>query len=401
MQPSLTERLGAFAAATGLEAVPAAVVERAKVSLLHDFAMAMAGRSRETVAHVVAKRCWPSPAEATLLHDGMRVSLEGAAFANAALMHARSQDDTHAGSTSHPGTAVIPAALALAEAQGQSGAEFLLAVVLGYEILGRVGRDFDHLMTARGLRAAAVFGGFGAAAAAAKLLRLSAPQTAHALGLAAHLAGGLAQVWEEGSAEGPLQLGFAARNGLSAARAAQAGATAARAMLEGERGFYRAYADTKAPVVEATEGLGAVWQLAEATVKPHPVCAILQGPVNATLHLLDAHDIAPAAVEGVVLELNPYEATYPGVDNGGPFASNIATKMSAQFSLALTIIDRRMTLDGLFRYADPAIAALAARVRVVANPEIAERLKSADHSHEGWWRHCAHGDHASRTAEFR
>ncbi len=374
MQPSLTQVLGDFVAMTKTSDIPAAVVTRAKVSLVHNLTMAMAGRSRETVAHVMAKQCWPLPAQATLLHDGTLVSAEAAAFANGALMHARSQDDTHAGSTSHPGAAVMPAALAIAEAEGRTGAEFLTAVVLGYEILARIGRDFDHLVTARGFRAAAVFGGFGSTVAATKLLRLSAEQSGHALGLAAHLAGGLTQVWEEGSAEGPLQLGFAARNGLLAAQAAQAGATSARAILEGRRGFYRAYAGTSEPAVEALDGLGETWQFAEITVKPYPVCAILQGPVDAMLHLLRTHAIAPSAVQEVVLELNPYEAAYPGVDNPGPFASNIATKMSAHFSMALTLSDRRMTMDDLFRFGDSTIEALASRVRVVPDATVPMRL---------------------------
>src|SRR5665647_2006955 len=104
---SLTEILGAFVVATDFDAIPSAIVARAKVSLMHNLSMALAGRKREKLAHVMAKSCWPLPAHATLLHDGARVSMEAAAFANGALMHARSQDDTHAGSTSHPGSAVM------------------------------------------------------------------------------------------------------------------------------------------------------------------------------------------------------------------------------------------------------------------------------------------------------
>jgi 2-methylcitrate dehydratase PrpD len=370
---SLTETIGTFIADTDFAAIPPPVVERTKVSLVHNLAMAMAGRSRERVAHVMAKRFWPVPAEATLLHDGARVSIEAAAFANGALIHARSQDDTHAGSTSHPGGAVMPAALAVAQAEGRGGPEFLAAVILGYEALGRIGRDFDEMITARGFRAAAVVGGFGAAAAAAKLMRLSGPQTAHALGLVAHLAGGLSQVWREGSAEGPLQLGFAARNGVLAARAAQAGATAAHDILEGSGGFYRAYAGADAHPVEALANLGTSWQMPEVTVKPYPVCAILQGPVDAMLRLARRHDVDPPAVSRIAVALNPYEAAYPGIDNAGPFASATATKMSAQFSLALALADRRMTMDDLFRWGDERICALARRVSVIGEPAIAAR----------------------------
>jgi 2-methylcitrate dehydratase PrpD len=370
---TLTETIGAFIADTAFDAIPDAVIERAKVSLVHNLAVALAGRAREHVAHDAALRFWPVPAEATLLKSGRRVSVEAAAFANAALMHARSQDDTHADSTSHPGSPVMAAALALGEAGGASGPAFLRAIVLGYEALARIGRDFDHLITARGYRAAAVFGVFGGAAAASCLLRLSGTEAAHALGLAANLSGGTAQVWAEGSAEGPLQLGFGARNGICAARLAQAGATAAREALEGRSGVYRTLAGATTPAREILADLGTAWQIAEATVKPHPVCAILQGPVDILLDLCRTERFDRSAVADIALELSPYEAGYPGVDNPGPFASAIATKLSAQFSLALAIDEGRVTPAGLSRVADPDVLALSRRVRVVSDPALEPR----------------------------
>ncbi len=357
-----------------MAAIPAAVIERAKVSLIHNLCVALAGRDREPVAATAAARFWALPAEATLLQGGARVSAEGAAFANAALMHARSQDDTHAASTSHPGAPVMATALALGEARGCSGAELLRAIVLGYEALGRIGRDFDHLATARGYRAAALFGVFGATAAAAALLRLSGEATAHALGLATHMAGGTAQVWIEGSAEGPLQLGFAARNGLLAARLAQTGATAAPHALDGASGLFRTAAGTRDAPVEALADLGTAWQIAEATVKPHPACAILQGPLDALLDLARTHGFAARSVTDITLALSPFEAAYPGVDNPGPFGSAIATKLSAQFCLALALDEGRVTPDGLLRLTDPDVLALSRTVRVVADPALEPRL---------------------------
>jgi 2-methylcitrate dehydratase PrpD len=366
--------MGRLVAETSAESIPADVLLRAKVSLVHDLSMALASRHQDNVAHLMAKTYWRLPSEASLLLSGTRVSVEGAAFANAALINARSQDDTHAGSTSHPGCCSIATALAMAEAMDGSGSDFLVAMVLGYEVLCRIGRDFDQLMTARGFRAAAVLGGFGATAAAARLMSLSASQTSHALALTANLAGGLAQVWREGSAEGPLQMAFAARNGISAARAAAAGATAAAGALDGEAGMYQAFAGASGEPSEALHGIGRDWQLREVTVKPYPVCAILQGPVWCLLDLMKRHAIETSTIADIILELSPYEAAYPGIDNAGPFASAIATKMSAQFSLALAIIDGRIRPEGLMRIADSAILALAGRVRVVAAQDIVPRL---------------------------
>jgi len=359
---SLTEILGHMVAETSFAEIPAAVLARAKVSLLHNIAVGLAGRGREKFAFATAQKYWAAPAEAALLHNGAVVSAEGAAFANAALMNVRSQDDTHAASTSHPGSPIMAAAMAIAELCSASGAEFLAAVILGYEALCRIGRDFDDRFTARGFRAAALLGGFGAAAAAARLMRLSAPQTAHALGLQAHLSGGLAQVWREGSAEANMQLAFGARNGIAAARAAACGATAAIFALEGEAGYFNAFAGSAGPATEALEGLGKAWQLLEVTVKPLPVCAILQGPALLLLDILRRRRLRPDAIETIILTLNPYEADYPGVDNPGPFVSATGTKLSAQFSLALAAIEGRITPEGLERLTDEAILALSRRV---------------------------------------
>ncbi len=371
--PSLTQVLGRLVAETSFSSLPPDIVARAKVSILHNLAVGLAGRPRERVAFTAAQKYWAAPAEATLLHNGGRVTCEAAALANAALMNARSQDDTHAGSTSHPGSPTLGAALAVAESGGASGAEFLAAIILGYEVLCRIGRDFDDLFTARGFRAAALVGGFGAAAAAARLLGLSAEQTAHALGLQANFAGGLAQVWREGSGEATMQIGFGARNGIAAARAAACGATAAVYALEGQGGFYKAFGGTEAAPREALDRLGEAWQFDEITVKPLPVCAILQGPAALCLDLLRDHDIRPDGIAGIAVALNPYESDYPGIDNPGPYASAIATKLSAQFSIALAATDGRITPDGLGRLADPDILAVAGRVRVQRDSAIAPR----------------------------
>jgi 2-methylcitrate dehydratase PrpD len=383
MSATLSQTLGRLIAETSLGTIPQTVVERAKVSLLHNLCVGLIGRPREQVAHRMAAQFWSLPAEATLLHSGGKASAEGAAFANTALLNARSQDDTHPASTSHPGSPTTGAALALAEAGGASGAACLTAIVLGYEVLCRIGRDFDHLITARGFRAASVLAGFGATAASASLLRLSAEQAGHALGLAANLSGGLAQVWLEGSAEAPFQLAFAARNGITAARAAAFGATAAASAFEGPSGLFRAFAGTSEPPVQALAETGQ-WQLEEVTLKPYPVCAILQGPVSALLGLRTRHDVAPSDLDRITVTLNPAEAAYPGVDHAGPFASAIATKMSAQFSLALAFQAGRVTLDGLDRVDDGDVLALVPRVEVLPDPAMPQRLCRVQlHLHNG------------------
>ncbi len=373
-EPSAVERLGSLVARTGFAEIGVRAVERAKVSLVHNLAVALAGRPREGVAHRIARELWAMPPQATLLHDGGRATVEAAAFANGALFHARSQDDTQAASTSHPGAPVMGAALAVAELKGARGAALLAAIVLGYEVLGRIGRDVDHLLTARGWRPAALLGVFGATAAAAKLLGLDAARAAHALALAAQMPAGTSQVWVDGSADFPLQLGHAARNGVIAARTAALGATGARFALEGRSGFYRAYAGADDVPTRHFDVAPDSWQIEEATVKPHPVCAILQGPLDSLLSLIATHRIAARDVARVELALSPYEAGFPGIDNRGPIPSATAAKMSAQFSIGLALNDGRVTPEGLSRVEDGAVHDIARRVAVTADPTVADRL---------------------------
>jgi 2-methylcitrate dehydratase PrpD len=371
---SLSHELGEMVANLPLHAVPPPVLARAKVSLLHNLAVGLAGRRLERVAHVAAQTYWAQPAEATLLCNGRQVNAEGAALANAALMNIRSQDDTHAPSTSHPGSPTIGAALAMAESCGRSGLEFLVAVVLGYETLCRIGRDFDDQFTARGFRAAALLGGFGATVAAARLLRLNGAQTAHAIGLQVNFAGGVAQVWREGSAEAAWQIGMGARNGIVSARAAACGATSAAQALEGQAGFFQAFAGQRTGWEQVSQDFGTAWVFPEITVKALPVCAILQGPAALFIDLVRQHDLHAADIAGITLTLNPYEADYPGIDNAGPFASAIATKLSAQFCLGLAVTDRRITPDSLARVTDEQVLALARLVTVERDETVVPRL---------------------------
>ncbi len=371
MAKTLTEHLGEFVAHTKFSEMPPHVVAKAKTCLLHNLGVALAGRRAESLAHGLVARHYATPAESTLFWDGSKVSAEGAALANAALMHARTQDDTHFPASTHTGATVIPAGLAIAEAEGSTGEEFLAAMILGYEVAGRVGRDYDTLTTPRGFRATSLYGVFGAAAAAARLMRLPANEVAAALGFAANLAGGLGQTWVEGSSEWRFQVGVAGRNGIFAARTAAAGASAARESLEGVAGFYGAFGGTLEHAHGVLAGLGRDWQVPEVTLKPFPVCAIQQSPVAMMIDLATTYDLKPAQVQEIVLELNPYEARYPGTDSVGPFADQGGTLMSGQFCMAIALADRQAVLEALFRFDDPVLRNLTKRCRIVANESVA------------------------------
>lgn len=369
-EKTLVQALGGFVQSTQLSDLPKSVVEQAKVSLLHNLAMAIAGRRAEQHSWRIARSLGNASHSATLLYDGSRVPIEGAVLANAALMHARGQDDTHTLSSTHPGCSIIPAAMALAESRNVRGSEFLAAVVAGYEVQGRVGRGHDTLTTPRGFRATMVFGVFGAAAASARVLGLSADSSASALAIAANLAGGLGRTFVDGTDEWTLQVGLAGRNGLLAAQIAEQGVRAAPGTLEGRSGFYQAFAGTTQKAKDVMSGLGDHWVLDEVTLKAYPVCAIHQSPVRLLLQIASEHRLTARDVDAIVLELNPYEAQFPGVNHCGPFRGFGATAMSGPFCLATALVDECVTLRAMFDFNRPEVLGLAARTRVIAAEDL-------------------------------
>jgi 2-methylcitrate dehydratase PrpD len=368
------QRLGAFAAGLTLEATGADVLQKLRCNVLHDFGCALG-------AHVAGEEIWATlrdrgPAEATLLCDGSSVAVEHAAFANAALMHTRAQDDTHFAAKTHVGSAIIPAALALAERESRSGADLCAAIIAGCEVAAAVGERLAPATTARGFRATPVFGTLGAAAAAASILGLDERRTSDAIAIAASFAGGLNQTWLDGTSEYRLQLGMAARNGITAATLAAGGLRGASHWYEGAAGFARAFAGSD----DAAGGdweLGERWRLLDVTYKPYPVCAITQSPVQVAIDLVCANDLDSERIASVVCELNSADRTYPGTVNPGPFDDIGATLMSAQFCVAMALQHRTATLAGLHEFDDPELMRLVGVTEVAGNdaiPNLGARL---------------------------
>jgi 2-methylcitrate dehydratase PrpD len=359
--------LGRFVAGLAESDLPDEVVEKLRCNLLHDLGCAMA-------AHTAGAELWEAvrdrrPAEATLLCDGERVGAEYAAFANGALMHTRAQDDTHFAAKTHVGSAVLPAALAVAERDGADGRTFVRAAVAGCEVAAAVGERLAAVSTARGFRASPVYGTLGAAAAAASLLGLDADGAADAIAIAASFSGGLNQTWIDGTSEYRIELGMAARNGVVAAQLAAGGFKGAPHWYEGAAGFVRAFAgDGCDPGHDWA--LGERWRILDVTYKPYPVCAITQSPVQVAIDLAVEHDLKPDEITAVRCTLNSADRTYPGTLNKGPYNDVGASLMSAEFCVAMALKHRAATLAGLHEFDDPLIARLVAVTDVIGDDEL-------------------------------
>src|SRR6516162_774233 len=174
MAQSLSRQLAAWVAGLRYADLPPEVVDRAKGVTLHGITSAMLG-SRAADAQMALRLMQEEESggagAATVLAHGTRLSKAGAAFVNAEMILAGGKWDTFRMLT-HPGAAILPAALAVAQTTNASGEQYLLAVAAGYEVMERLAGKFIPSVMARGFHAGPVFGIFGAAVAAAKLLQL-------------------------------------------------------------------------------------------------------------------------------------------------------------------------------------------------------------------------------------
>ena len=169
------------------------------------------------------------------------MSATDAAFVNASYGHGFEYDDAHARSYSHPGSCVIPSALAIGQELESTLGEVLTAIVAGYEVYTRIGMLMAPELLQRGFHPHAVLSNFGAAAVAAKLRGFDAETTLHALAIASSHASGITEFSSTGGSIKRIHAGIGTRNGMVSADMAQAGITGPRAFLSGNKGLFRTF----------------------------------------------------------------------------------------------------------------------------------------------------------------
>src|SRR5690349_21862507 len=238
---SISRQFARWVAALRYEDLPSAVIDRAKGVTLHALASALQGYSSpggQEAMQIVSEQNQGVTNGATILVQGFKAAKGDAVFANAEMILAGGKWDTFRMLT-HPSTTIIPAALAAAETGQASGKEFLTGVAAGYEVMERLAGRFIPSVMARGFHAGPVFGIFGAAIAAARLMRLTRDQVHGAIAQCVNLASGNLEGARSGGRS--VREGAAVRNALLAAAMAKHGTPGGETILEGEAGFYHSY----------------------------------------------------------------------------------------------------------------------------------------------------------------
>jgi 2-methylcitrate dehydratase PrpD len=361
---TLTTQLAAFVTQTRFDDLPGDAVTMARRSLLDWLGSAIRGGSVEAarIARGVAERNMAG-SDATVLATGQRLSALGAAFANGAASHVIELDDLHQGSTFHPAAPIIPAALAIAEREGSSGAELLRAIVLGYDVAIRIAEAVNPSHY-RYWHPTGTCGVFGSATAVGVLLGLDEAQLMQALGSAGTQASGLWQFLADGAMSKALHTAHAAHDGIIAAELARDGFTGASAILEGPRGFFAATSET-ADESRITDRLGSHFKIVENGFKRHACCGHTHTAIDAALELrpaLDGREIAQ-------VEIDTYRVALDITDRVDPHTPYEA-KFSIQYAVATGLLEGRAGLEDFTdeHIADREIQQLLGRTDARENP---------------------------------
>jgi 2-methylcitrate dehydratase PrpD len=360
----------AFIHAASHESLPRAALEQAKHRVLDCLATAVAARGLAVPGLALgfvraSGGALPGSGKSTVYTHDLRVSAVDAAFVNATLVNGGSRDDFL--EKSHPGALTMPAAIAIAEQEGSSGAEVLAAMVLGYEIVGRTYLGGPGMLPR--FRASGVAGTIGAAATAGKLLGLDMEQLAHALGCASVFSSGFGAGFLAGTTDVKLNLGMSCRGGVTAALLARCGATASPLAFEGKAGFYEAFAGTTAQVHAATDGLGSRFLIDDTVYKERPVCIFTQTPIHLAKALVARTGLDPARIRRVAVTVPEATFTNPGFQNPGPYGSHLQAIVSARFCTAAALLGRPVESYDFYNHRDDGeVLALATRTDLAVGP---------------------------------
>jgi MmgE/PrpD N-terminal domain len=321
---SLSRQFAAFVANLKYDDLPPAVVDRAKGVTLQALTSALVAKempaSRQALALMQEEEAGGGGI-ATVLCNGNKLTKSGAAFVNAEMIFAGGKWDTFRMLT-HPGIAILPTALVAAEVTGASGKEFLTAVAAAYEVMERMAAEFIPTVMSRGFHAGPVFGIFGAAVAAAKLGRLDENQTHSAIAQCVNLAAGNLEGARSGGRS--LREGGAVRNALLAVALAKHGIASGETTLEGDAGFYHAYAGNnrgelrysftganRAELGNITEGLGRDWIFLETLYRIYSTAGYNIAHVDVTAKLCEEHNLGYEDIDRIEALVNWFETEYP------------------------------------------------------------------------------------------
>jgi 2-methylcitrate dehydratase len=312
--------------------------------------------------------------QATIIATGRKTLASRAALANGTMALGFEYADFGGGGRPYPFSVTAP--LALAEAHGKSGRELVLGIVIGYEVMARVmAATHRPGQPQSGFYLPALYGTFGAAAGAARVLGLSADHTNYALGLAAAFTGGTFQGHEEGAWQRSLNGGMAGERGVTAALLAERGFKATEMGLEGVQGFAAMYWDGHLDADALLDDLGASFAISRRWVKPYPMNLTLHAPVEALLKIVHDNNLEHddiVEIDAAWQRVEPFLAKHS-------VSTVVAAQASLPFALAVAAVHRRITVDEFTEetVADPVVQDMVTRTVVHQDDDLFQQVTNS------------------------
>ena len=367
---SVSERLAA-AFADRASTLPVAVQDICEAVLIDVVGLCVAARNTDYARAALGASGEPGPC--TVIGHAGGFNVATAALCNGTSAHGEDYDDTYEGGPVHAGAVIVPTMLATAEQHALSGKDFERGIAVGCEMMCRLCVVAPTRVHKAGFHPTAVFGALGAAAAVASALSLDAGAWVNALGIAGSMASGIIEYLAEGAWTKRMHPGWAAQAGYRAARLAKAGFTGPRTLLEGEHGFFHAFARSATGDFSAmVDGASERWLSADIAFKPY-ACGTMAHPYVDCARKLVAAGVRPAEIaridcktaEGIVHRLWEPLSAKRRPPNG------YAAKFSVPYAIAVGMLHGDAGINEFDERVvqDPAVGALAEKVSYVIDPD--------------------------------
>jgi 2-methylcitrate dehydratase PrpD len=348
---SIARELATWCARVRADDIPSDVLDLNPLRLVDSIGLIVAGSGTPAVAAASAFALASGGKETcTLVGTSQRVPGSLAALVHGVSSHCHDFDDTFADSVVHPGSIVIPTALAAAEVNGSSDDAFSAAISIGYEVGARLGAAAGRRFHARHMHPSGVIGPIMAAVVAARLQGLNEEQTMWAMGLGASMSSGIRAFSIDGAWSKWLHLGWAAHGGIIAAELASRGFIGPEHVLDGGHDLYSAllYGDPvdRSPILS---DLGRAWQGSSAEFKYYPCAHVIQPFIDAVLSIMRDNKLAALDLERIECTIAPWAAAIvcEPPDAKLRFGSKLEATGSLPYQLAVAALDGGVSLAAL------------------------------------------------------
>ena len=370
-RPTVAEKIATWAAGIDTPKLPAATQAAGRRLLLDQVGLYVAARKADFIEALLATAL--SDGKTTAIGHSRPLNPYDASLINGSAAHGEDFDDTFEGGPIHSGSAVVPAALALAEERGLGGHAVIKGIVIGMESACRGSMVAPMAIHRAGFHPSGVLSALGAAAAGAAMLGLDSNKIANAMGIAGSFASGIIEYLSDGSWTKRFHTGWAAQSGIRAALLAETGFTGPLSVFEGPHGLFQAFAPNKEPNYgELLDELGTRYVVDGIAFKPL-ACGTMIHPYIDCMFDIRAEGITADQIEKVVAHVaeGTVHRLWEPLDKKQHVQNGYVAKFSSPYCMAVGLIDGKVGFAQFdeSRAHAPDVTAMAEKITYAIDPE--------------------------------